>query len=386
MGEAVQCRAQEFRSTTGNDRYVDFHFCVTYRLPPIGWLSPKQPCMRTRHGFGVRSEKNRKRKGKLKNATGLFVASERRKFSANEIAPLVFFRSKRQPPITSICFRSKSLALRAYVMSRTINVYAASVGSRFGQEAENFGDNLMADLLEGMFGLKANYVKHGSAELLGVGSILDSYYRRKKGASVPLLSRRPWRTLHVWGSGFMNENSAAVWPQRLKFHAVRGPLTAARVKQRLPLGDPALLLPRLWPMRGIKQFAVGIIPHFATLPLFRDRYASSLPKGWQIIDLLQKPKEICELISACDVIVSSSLHGLIVADAYVVPSRWVAPENSIKGDGFKFRDYEAQRGVAFSPPVEFHEILSNGIKGEDLTVSTPSNQLLDQLVSSFPFK
>jgi hypothetical protein len=342
--------------------------------------------MRTRHGFGVRSEKNRKRKGKLKNATGLFVASERRKFSANEIAPLVFFRSKRQPPITSICFRSKSLALRAYVMSRTINVYAASVGSRFGQEAENFGDNLMADLLEGMFGLKANYVKHGSAELLGVGSILDSYYRRKKGASVPLLSRRPWRTLHVWGSGFMNENSAAVWPQRLKFHAVRGPLTAARVKQRLPLGDPALLLPRLWPMRGIKQFAVGIIPHFATLPLFRDRYASSLPKGWQIIDLLQKPKEICELISACDVIVSSSLHGLIVADAYVVPSRWVAPENSIKGDGFKFRDYEAQRGVAFSPPVEFHEILSNGIKGEDLTVSTPSNQLLDQLVSSFPFK
>jgi len=111
-----------------------------------------------------------------------------------------------------------------------------------------------------------------------------------------------------------------------------------------------------------------------------------LPNPEERLAKAELASEICELISACDVIVSSSLHGLIVADAYVVPSRWVAPENSIKGDGFKFRDYEAQRGVAFSPPVEFHEILSNGIKGEDLTVSTPSNQLLDQLVSSFPFK
>lgn len=272
-------------------------------------------------------------------------------------------------------------------MARSVNVYAASTGgqSRFGLQAENFGDNLMADLLEVFFSLKVNYVKQRSAELLGVGSILDSYYRRKKRVS--LLSRRPWRTLHVWGSGFMDENSAAVWPQRLKFHAVRGPLTAARISQpHLPLGDPALLLPMLWPANGVKRFAVGIVPHFATLSLFRDRYESILPKNWHIIDLLQKPKEICALISACDVVISSSLHGLIVADAFGVPSRWMKPENAIKGDGFKFRDYEAQRGVAFSSPVEFREILNTGVKLDDLTVSMPSSQSLNTLLSSFPFK
>ncbi|MCG5481217.1 MAG: polysaccharide pyruvyl transferase family protein [Ensifer alkalisoli] len=271
-------------------------------------------------------------------------------------------------------------------MARSVNVYAASVGARFGQQPENFGDNLMADLLEGLFSLRVNYATLGSAELLGVGSILDSYFRRKKG-KVHLLSRRPWRTLHVWGSGFMDENSAALWPQKLQYHATRGPLTAVRVGQRqLPLGDPALLLPMIWPSKPIKRFAVGVIPHFATLPLFRSRYESNLPSGWVIIDLLQKPKEVCATISASDVVVSSSLHGLIVADAYGVPSQRIAPENAIKGDGFKFKDYEEQRGTAFSSPREFREVLSEGIKVDEFTVAKPSSELLDRLLLSFPFR
>lgn len=272
-------------------------------------------------------------------------------------------------------------------MVRTVNVYAASVGSRFGESSENFGDNLMHDLLDGLFGVKVRYVKHSAAELLGVGSILDSYYRRKRGNAVPLLSQRKWRTLHVWGSGFMDEHSSALWPQRLQYHAVRGPLTARRIaKPDIAQGDPALLLPLIWPGSKEKRLKIGVIPHFATLRTFRDRYENSLPKSWAVIDLLQHPRQICEMISACDAVISSSLHGLIVADAYNVPSLWTVPDSEIKGDGFKFRDFEAQRGVSLPASRGFDQVLLSGVREDNFSVAPPSSQTVDALIASFPFR
>ena len=38
-------------------------------------------------------------------------------------------------------------------------------------------------------------------------------------------------------------------------------------------------------------------------------------------------------------IVSSSLHGLIVSDAYKIPNVWIQFYNNIRGDNTKFYDY-----------------------------------------------
>lgn len=272
-------------------------------------------------------------------------------------------------------------------MPRSINVFAASVSSHFGKGAENFGDNLMEDLLGGLFNLKVNYVKHSRAQLLGVGSILDAYQRRKSVNRVPVRSRRPWRTLHVWGSGFMDSSSHAIWPQRLKLHAVRGPLTAERVEAGdLSLGDPALLLPLIFPAKNTPRYEVGVIPHFATWKTFRDSYESYLPKNWAIINLLQKPGDICSAISSCDMIISSSLHGIIVADAYNVPSIWMSADNRIKGDGFKFRDYAAQRCLPLNNPITFGKVLNEGIPHSEFAAAPPSRECIDRLISSFPFR
>jgi len=271
-------------------------------------------------------------------------------------------------------------------MPRSINVFAASIGSHFGKYAENFGDNLMEDLLQGLFDLKVNYVNHGRAQLLGVGSILDAYQRLKRTNRVQVLSRRPWRTLHVWGSGFMDSSSHAIWPQRLKFHAVRGPLTAERVKVRdLAYGDPALLLPLIFPAKKTPRYEVAIIPHFATWKIFYDKYESSLPKNWNLIDLLQKPSDISSTISSCDMIISSSLHGIIVADAYNIPSIWMSADGPIKGNGFKFRDYAAQRGLPLRNPIMFEKVLDGGMPYSELTVAPPSQDCIDRLIASFPF-
>ena len=44
-------------------------------------------------------------------------------------------------------------------------------------------------------------------------------------------------------------------------------------------------------------------------------------------------------ILSCEKTISSSLHGLIVSDAYNIPNTWVKFDNNIKGDDTKFHDY-----------------------------------------------
>ena len=46
-----------------------------------------------------------------------------------------------------------------------------------------------------------------------------------------------------------------------------------------------------------------------------------------------------EAIASCEVVLSQSLHGLIVADALGVPNVWIAPTGDMVGGRFKFDDY-----------------------------------------------
>jgi hypothetical protein len=280
-----------------------------------------------------------------------------------------------------------------------INVFSASIGRRFCPGSENYGDNLMGILLPELFNVDPKYVRPERAELIGAGSILDAYHRRvakklKKGR-LPILKQRPWRTLHVWGSGFMNTFGLAVWPQSIHIHAVRGPLSLAKVvgdakydaynKADIAMGDPAILLPLLKPKTGPSKIAVAVIPHFASYPEFVRRYGSSMPPHWEIINLLDDPVRITEQISSAECVISSSLHGLIVADAYNIPSRRMVA-TGIKGDGFKFRDYEAFRGQNYSSAAAFEEYLSVGQKVHDRMdlPCPPAEGIVHRLIAAFP--
>lgn len=272
---------------------------------------------------------------------------------------------------------------------RKIKVFSASVAGQFGQSTENFGDNLMADILRHFFAIEPEYVKPSSAELIGIGSIIDAYYRRHRTGRYTFLRRKPWRTLHVWGSGFMNSDAPALWPQRLKFDAVRGKLSQAKVAtlDDIALGDPAILLPLMWPKRQARH-RVTIIPHFATHQAFVDEFANCLPRHWSILNLRGDPETIANEISASDLVVSSSLHGLIVADAYGVPSCWMEPHGEIKGDGFKFADYSSFRGRDLVGPIDFRDFVASPdavMQEGDHAPAVPSTETLDRLLKAFPF-
>ena len=130
--------------------------------------------------------------------------------------------------------------------------------------------------------------------------------------------------------------------------AVRGPLSrelCLRNGVDCPAihGDPALLMPAVYRPAGRIRHGLGIIPHYVdqdTAFIARCRAA-----GLTVINVSAEIESFVNQVVGCAGILSSSLHGLICADAYGVPSRWIRISDRVLGDGFKFRDYYASQGV-----------------------------------------
>jgi len=63
-------------------------------------------------------------------------------------------------------------------------------------------------------------------------------------------------------------------------------------------------------------------------------------KDIKVINLINKDIElVINDILSCEKTISSSLHGLIVSDAYNIPNKWVKFNDKLCGDDTKFYDY-----------------------------------------------
>jgi len=148
--------------------------------------------------------------------------------------------------------------------------------------------------------------------------------------------------LIVWGSGFMGESDRLVKEPK-KILAVRGHLTRDRIVDLgfdcpKVLGDPALLYPQFYKPNSEKQYNLGIIPHYLDRNSpFLERFRSD--SNIRIIDICSGINKVVEEIHSCRYIASSSLHGIIVADSYGIPSTWIEFSKNVPGNGFKFYDY-----------------------------------------------
>lgn len=125
--------------------------------------------------------------------------------------------------------------------------------------------------------------------------------------------------------------------------SVRGPLTFNNYNKQHNLihcayGDPGLLMPLFYnPPIINKSYELGIIPHYVDYKNIVSMYKNDKVL---IINLLDGNIEnVINQILNCKNIISSSLHGLIVSDAYKIPNLWIKYDNKIKGDDTKFHDY-----------------------------------------------
>lgn len=196
----------------------------------------------------------------------------------------------------------------------------------------------------------------------------------------------------IWGTGAMWGNQ----PLKMKPYkvlAVRGPLTRRYLLEQgveCPevYGDPALLLPYLYkPTRQVK-YTIGIIPHYADLD---NKFVVDLIKQGKdkvlLIDLVHYTDwhDIVDAINSCDFIVSSSLHGIIVADAYGVPNVWVEFSDEVFGDGFKFRDYFASVNRNVVSPVSMSESINIDVLLKYKQIWKPIRIDLNGLINTCPF-
>lgn len=147
----------------------------------------------------------------------------------------------------------------------------------------------------------------------------------------------------VWGSGFHFQSSKFIYSPPSKILAVRGPLTRKKLidnKIYCPpvYGDPALLLPGFYKPLVKKKYKVGIIPHYSNQ---NNPWLANLIDNQEIliIDVKSSPEQVVKEILMCEVIISSSLHGIIISDAYKIPNVWVVFSKNLGLDNFKFYDY-----------------------------------------------
>lgn len=252
---------------------------------------------------------------------------------------------------------------------------------------DNFGDLLSKYLLEKITKLKVQKICHPSMRrykyfikhYLTIGSILEV-------ANTNSI---------IWGSGIIRKNQ---FVEKSKFLAVRGPRTRSRLLElgyEVPevYGDPAILLPKYFENNVKKKYKIGIIPHYInyeeTMTIWGDE------NRIKIIDLITDNIErtINEILE-CEIIISSSLHGIIVSQSYGIPSLWIKLSNKLAGDDVKFYDYFESVGILYGKVFDINPLYFSYdelfvLIEENKNLLLPNKELLvkrqTELLKSCPF-
>lgn len=238
------------------------------------------------------------------------------------------------------------------------------------KQGENFGDYLSLKIVERMVGQKVipaitkKEMEH--PKLLAIGSIL---ILANEGDV-------------IWGTGMNGKRMDLDLYKfdHLDVRAVRGPLTRDFLIKNFHMdcpeiyGDPALLFPSLYPEFEIKskpEFDYVVIPHYTEEYLFPKCLFPNAVYPTEPWD------QVISQILNSRFVISSSLHGLIIAEAYGIPARYLRlSENEPL---YKYKDYYlGTNRPDFTFATSLEEALEMG--GEP-----PHACDLEKLYNSFPF-
>lgn len=248
----------------------------------------------------------------------------------------------------------------------------------------DFGDELSRKICEYMTGRSIEFSELANADLVALGSVLELEHA--------LPTTWDQYTGYVWGTGRLSDRGL-VNLCRARVWAVRGTLTLngilCEARDSIVAGDPGLLAHVL--ARGkAKQFVLGFVPHWSQLghpalksPLFRRA-------GIRVIDPCEPVQNVVELIARCEHVLSSTLHGLVVADSLRIPNEWCRLKNGELEDPelaeFPFRDYYSVFGMDNKEPVPItgDEGLEHLLGRLEQYDRPGLSQIQRRLVESFP--
>ena len=144
----------------------------------------------------------------------------------------------------------------------------------------------------------------------------------------------------VWGAGWHNSKWAnkCLITKKDNFKAVRGKLTAEFLGiSNVALGDPGLLASKFYqPKFNIKTNKVLILSHWQDYKKLYDKFHTK----YKVINMATNDLEsLFEEICKSELVISSSLHGIIFAHSFVVPAIHIEETDIGSKDNFKFKDY-----------------------------------------------
>ena len=245
-----------------------------------------------------------------------------------------------------------------------------------GEDGKNWGDALSPLISSLISGKNVKYVDPWDTS--------ETFRYYVIGSIIPPSSTNS----EIWGSGII-QNLDKIHIKPKKIHSVRGPLTREiflknGVECPEIYGDPALLYPRFYNPKIEKRYKYGVIPHYVDQ---NNPWVSKQKerKDVLVINILDPIDKVVDDIKKCEIILSSTLHGIICADSYNIPAYWVELSNKVIGGGFKFQDYFLSVNRPLVNPI----IPTLSSKIEDYISNFTQYQIdidLDKLYNSCPFK
>ena len=238
-----------------------------------------------------------------------------------------------------------------------------------GKKNKNAGDIYNIDLMN-YFNIKCvRKRKFQQANLISVGSNLDKL-------AIPSKNK-----MLIVGAGFIlppSDNDCI--NREVEVRALRGQLSMQRMEALLKhslndcvLGDPGILVSKIYPQNVSKKYKAGIIPHYHDKRVWNDEKIKLKDSVYKLIDIQLDVKDVVAQICECECILSSSLHGLIFADSYNIPNRQLIMSDMVEGGCYKFEDYYSAFALELPKPI-------------DLRKEVIDSKLLNEILSSYVVK
>ncbi|WP_178989002.1 polysaccharide pyruvyl transferase family protein [Winogradskyella schleiferi] len=253
---------------------------------------------------------------------------------------------------------------------------------------ENFGDALVPYLLQNTTSEDFQWVRPNTNTTFKI-------FKRKHYLIIGSIISAATTHSIIWGAGIMHSKEKV---KKGKFLAVRGPKTRERLLElgyKVPevYGDPAVLLALFFKQKPETiKYEYGIVPHFVDYDNVKAQYSNQT--NIKIINLItDNVEDVINQFLQCEHILSSSLHGLIVAHTFRIPALWTKISDKLAGDDIKFEDYFSSIGLKTSKPIEFKPYDSCELKSIFETHKASSlptihflNKIIKDLTRTFPFQ
>lgn len=283
----------------------------------------------------------------------------------------------------------------------------------------NFGDAMSPMVVAKLSGQEVRPAGMWNADMMAIGSVfyrgdyfmVDTHHaglKHQLKAAMFDFRRNTSRPISVWGSGFLQyptfQDSHSM--RSLKVFALRGLHTRKilesfelmRPDEKIAYGDPGLLFADLFDIRAKPKYDVGIVPHkFDSDQGWNSKLEDAFNRvgiNAKVIDVTDNPLKVVSEIAKCEKIISSSLHGLIVADSLGIPNLHMTIStlgHSQRDYELKFQDYYSAFGEHMPNVVLADDLLGNPIKYMNENAyghvnSCNINEAKDTLIRAFPFK